>query len=78
MTNLPGWLVTPLAAATGIDEYFCVTPRRGVPAKSRPHGIRKALREMEREPVHAWFVGDGKADAEAAKMTAAPFAVLRL
>ena len=35
VTNLPGWLVTPLVKATGIDVYLdaIVTPRPGVPAK---------------------------------------------
>lgn len=76
VTNLPGWLVTPMAEATGIDKYFGVimTPRPGVPAKPQPHGIRKALREMGREPDHTWFVGDGAADAEAAKTAAVSFA----
>ena len=76
VTNLPRWLVMPVAAVTGIDKYFdvIVTPRPGVPAKPQPHGIRRALREMEREPIHAWFVGDGISDAEAARTAAVPFA----
>ena len=76
VTNLPGWLVTPITGATGIDEYFdvIVTPRPGVQAKPQPHGIRKALRKMGREPVHAWFAGDGAADANAAKAAVVRFA----
>ena len=77
VTNLPGWLVTPMTEATGIDEYFevVVTPRPGVPAKPQPHGIRRALREMGREAgPHTWFVGDGVADAKAAKAAAVRFA----
>ena len=70
VTNLPGWLVTPLVQATGIAGYFAaiVTPRAGVPAKPKPHGILRALQEMGREgDVHTWMVGDGVADAAAAE-----------
>ena len=77
VTNLPGWLVTPLVQATGIAGYFAaiVTPRAGVPAKPKPHGILRALQEMGREgDVHTWMVGDGVADAAAARAAGVRFA----
>ena len=77
VTNLPGWLVTPLVQATGVAGYFeaIVTPRRGVPAKPRPHGILRALQEMGRKAdMHTWLVGDGVADAAAAAAAGVRFA----
>ena len=77
VTNLPNWLVMPITEATDIKKYFdaVVTPRPGVPAKPKPHGIRQALREMGREADQkTWFVGDGVADAEAAEMATVRFA----
>ena len=77
VTNLPGWLVRPMLEATGIEGYFdvVVTPRRGVPAKPKPHGIGNALRLMGREPdPHTWLVGDGAVDAEAANAARVRFA----
>ena len=77
VTNLPGWLVMPLVQATGIAGYFeaIVTPRAGVPAKPKPHGILRALQEMGREAdVHTWLVGDGVADAAAARAAGVRFA----
>ena len=77
VTNLPGWLVTPLVQATGIAGYFeaIVTPRAGVPAKPKPHGILRALQKMDREAdVHTWLVGDGVADAAAAVAAGVRFA----
>ena len=77
VTNLPGWLVVPVAAAVGIEGYFeaIVTPRRGVPAKPQPHGIRRALAVMGRvTDEHTWLVGDGAADAKAAVRAGVRFA----
>lgn len=77
VTNLPGWLVRPVARAAGIDEHFGVimTPRPGVPAKPQPHGIRKALAEMGLEAGRQiWFVGDGVVDAGAARAAGVRFA----
>ena len=77
VTNLPGWLVRPVLEATDIEGCFdaVVTPRRGVPAKPKPHGIRNALRAMGREPdPHTWLVGDDVVDAEAAKAARVRFA----
>ena len=77
VTNLPGWLVRPVVEATGIDAYFdaIVTPRPGVPAKPKPHGVLKALQQMGREAdAHTWLVGDGVADAEAAAAAGVRFA----
>ena len=79
VSNLPGWLVSPLLHSTGIEKYIAVTvtpqPWRGVPAKPKPHGIRKVLQEMGREAdAQTWFVGDGAADAEAAKAAGVQFA----
>ena len=77
VTNLPGWLALPVATAVGIEGYFAaiVTPRRGVPAKPQPHGIRRALTEMGRETdPHTWLVGDGAADAGAAVRAGVRFA----
>lgn len=70
VTNLPGWLARPLMEAVDIHQYFqvAVTPRWGVPAKPQPHGIRKALREMEAtDGSETYYVGDAAEDAEAAK-----------
>ena len=77
VTNLPGWLVRPVAEATGIAEYFesVVTPRPGVPAKPRPNGIRKALKEMKQGVgAHIWFVGDDATDGKAAAAGGVRFA----
>lgn len=77
VSNLPGWLVRPLLESTGIDAYVSatMTPRPGVPAKPKPHGLRRVLEEMGRKPDPAtWFVGDGEADAEAAGAAGVQFA----
>ena len=77
VTNLPGWLVRPLLESTGIGGYAVAveTPRPGVPAKPKPHGIRRVLAEMEREAdLGTWYVGDTTGDAEAAKAAAVQFA----
>ena len=77
VTNLPGWLARPVALATGVAGYFevIVTPRAGVPAKPKPHGILKALKEMGQEAgPHTWLVGDSEADAEAAAAAGVRFA----
>ena len=77
VTNLPGWLVRPLLESTGIGEYAVgvATPRRGIPAKPMPHGIRRVLAEMGREAdLGTWFVGDTAVDAEAAEAAAVRFA----
>lgn len=77
VTNLPGWLVRPLLLSTGIGKYAAViaTPRAGIPAKPKPHGILWVLAEIEREAdAGTWFVGDGGVDAEAAKAATVRFA----
>ena len=77
VSNLPGWLVRPLLKSTGIDAYVTatVTPRPGVPAKPKPHGIMRVLEKMGRKPDPAtWFVGDGEVDAEAAVAAGVQFA----
>ena len=77
VSNLPGWLVVPLLESTGIDKYFAATstPRPGLPAKPKPHGIRRVLQEMEREAdAETWFVGDGATDGEAAQAAGVQFA----
>ena len=77
VTNLPGWLVRPLLESTGIGEYAAAleTPRRGVPAKPKPHGIRRVLAEMgQKADLGTWFVGDAAVDAEAAGAAPVRFA----
>ena len=77
VTNLPGWLVQPLLESTGIGDYAAAleTPRRGVPAKPKPHGIRRVLAEMgHKADLESWFVGDAAVDAEAAGAAAVRFA----
>ena len=77
VSNLSGWLARPLLESTGIGAYVTaiVTPRWGVPAKPKPHGIKKILEEMGRRPGEGtWFVGDGLTDAEAALAAGVPFA----
>ena len=77
VSNLSGWLARPLLDSTGIGAYVTttVTPRRGVPAKPKPNGIRKILQEMGRRSCEGvWFVGDGLADAKAAQAAGVPFA----
>ena len=77
VTNLPGWLAQPMLKSTGIGEYVAAiaTPRAGIPAKPKPHGIRSVLNEIELVAgAQAWFVGDGSADAEAAKAASVCFA----
>ena len=75
--NIPGRLVTPLVEATGIAAYFgaIVTPRAGVPAKPKPHGILRALQNMGLQAsVHTWLVCDAVADAVAAGAAGVRFA----
>ncbi|MXY32686.1 MAG: HAD family hydrolase, partial [Boseongicola sp. SB0664_bin_43] len=77
VTNLPGWLAGHLLSATGVGEYAAAiaTPRAGLAAKPKPHGIRWVLAEIGREAdAGVWFVGDGDADAEAAKAALVRFA----
>ena len=77
VSNLSGWLARPLLDSTGIGAYVTaiVTPRPGVPAKPKPHGIKKILEEMAGRPGEGtWFVGDGLTDAEAAHAAGVPFA----
>ena len=77
VTNLPGGLVGVVLQETGIADRFeaIITPRAGVPAKPKPHGIRRALQEMGREAdLGAWMVGDGAVDAEAAEAAGVRFA----
>ncbi|MDE0032862.1 MAG: HAD hydrolase-like protein [Deltaproteobacteria bacterium] len=77
VSNLPGWLVAPLLQSTGIDKYITATatPRAGVLAKPKPHGIRRVLHEMGRDAdARTWFVGDGAVDAEAAAAAGVQFA----
>ena len=77
VTNLPGWLATPVIRETGVGTYFevVVTPGAGVRAKPKPHGIRRALRDMIKEvDADTWFVGDGTVDAEAARSAGVRFA----
>lgn len=77
VSNLPGWLVRPLLEAKRLDSYFdiVVTPRRGVPAKPNPHGISKALRELEQAAdAQVWLIGDEETDAGAAMAAGVNFA----
>ena len=77
VTNLPGRLVETVLQETGIASHLevIVTPRVGVPAKPKPHGIRRALQEMGRKADgRTWMVGDGVVDAEAAKAAGVRFA----
>ena len=67
----------PLLESTGIGEYAAAiaTPRRGVPAKPKPHGIRRVLAEMgQQADSETWFVGDTAVDAKAAEAAAVRFA----
>lgn len=77
VSNLPGWLVTPLLQSTGLEGYIAATatPRPGVLAKPKPHGIRRVLHETGRAAdARTWFVGDGAVDAEAAAAAGVQFA----
>ena len=76
VSNLPGWLVGPLLESTGVGGYVAATatPRVGVPAKPQPHGVSKVLKELDRPATGAWFVGDGTADAGAARAAGVRFA----
>ncbi len=77
VTNLPGWLVRPLLESKDLKEYFFVTitPRWGIQAKPRPHGIFSALEEIGRGVnADTWFVGDGTVDAQAAEAAGIRFA----
>lgn len=71
VTNLPAWLVNPMIAGTGLDEYFdtVITPNRfsGIPPKPNPAGIIAAIRAISpTSDSTIWFIGDGNADAGAA------------
>ena len=77
VSNLPGWLVRPLLASTGIGAYVeaIATPRPGVPAKPQPHGVARVLGELSRTAgAGTWFVGDGRTDAAAAQAAGVRFA----
>lgn len=77
VSNLSGSLVTALLHSTGLEGHFAtiVTPGRGIRAKPHPHGINRALREMEWENhPKTWYVGDGEVDARAAHAARVRFA----
>lgn len=77
VSNLSGSLVMPMLQATGLERYFSaiITPRRGVPAKPQPHGIRTALDTLGRKTdTDTWYVGDGATDAAAAQAASVQFA----
>ena len=50
VANLPGWLVAPMAGATGIDEYFDVIapPPRAHRRNRNPTGRRCGRRDGNR------------------------------
>ena len=67
VTNLPGQLVKTVLQNTGIAGHFktVVTPRFGVPANPKPHGIRRAPEEMGREAdVRTWMQAGDEAKRE--------------
>ena len=77
VTNLPKWLVFPIAKATGIDRLLpiIVTPSIGIPAKPNPRGILAAIEMTGRIPTTCcWFVGDRSEDADAAAAAKVQFA----
>ena len=77
VSNLPRWLVDQLFERTNLGSYFdsVSTPRRGVPSKPRPNGIRITLRELGLEAnSDIWFVGDTTTDSEAADAAGIRFA----
>ncbi len=76
VSNLPGWLVQPLLESNGLNGYFAtvITPRRGLPAKPKPHGILDALNQIGHvSDASTWFVGDGAVDAFAAEAAGVKF-----
>ena len=80
VSNLTGWLARPLLESTGIAAYLSatVTPRPGVPAKPSPQGVARALGDMGRGVgPDVWLVGDGPADAVAARAAGVRFAWAR-
>ncbi len=79
VTNLPGWLARPMLISTGLSKYAAAiaTPRRGIPAKPKPHGIRRVLAEIASElesESGVWFVGDETVDSKAAEAASVKFA----
>ncbi len=55
--------------------FVTITPRWGIQAKPRPHGIFSALEEIGRGVnADTWFVGDGTVDAQAAEAAGIRFA----
>lgn len=77
VTNLPKWLVFPIARATAIDRFvpIIVTPSVGISAKPNPSGILAAIRMMGQTPTTCfWFVGDRSEDATAAAAANVQFA----
>ena len=77
VTNLPGWIVRPLLQSTGVGNYAAAisTPRAGIPAKPKPHGLWRVLAEIELEvDAGIWFVGDGPIDAATAEAALVRFA----
>ena len=77
VSNLPGWLAKPLLQSAGIERYITAiaTPKMGMPAKPKPHGIRRVLLDMGRDvSPRTWFVGDGVADAKASVAAGVQFA----
>lgn len=77
VTNLPGWLASPLIDSAGLNDFFFVVVTRSirVPPKPNPKGINKVVEALGAEAkLDAWYVGDAITDGEAAAAAGVPFA----
>lgn len=68
VTNLPAWIVEPLAECTGLADVLdhAETAHRGVPGKPKPHLLLRALAALGVDATDAHVVGDSVADWQAA------------
>lgn len=77
VTNLPGWIATPMLRASGLAPLLnVVVPySRTVRPKPGPGGLQDALNKLNVAASSAsWYVGDTAADAAAAKAAGMSFA----
>jgi len=75
VTNLPGWIASPMLAAQGIDELFThvQTAQRGVPPKPHPAGITRAATGLGVDTTEVVYLGDSRADSTAAARAGVSF-----
>lgn len=77
VTNLPGWITNPMLSASALGGLLDVTITYGDTRahKPNPEPLLLGLRRLGVEPTSdAWYVGDTKGDATAARRAGISFA----